>query len=116
MAKALHAKQNVPPHINSEHGESNKLPPPEPGSVWVHKNGNHYAVLDVSSLPDDAKADEFPVTVWYFGSDGRKWHRTLKRWYGSMTLLTPAKFKPGTRLSLVHVTLLLWRAQRKEAQ
>jgi len=85
---------------------------PEPGSVWRHKGGTLYTVLDVTSSPDEAKKDEFPVTVIYIGPDGRKWPRTLKRWYDSMTLVAAAEFTPGTLFSLVNLALIAWRAKR----
>lgn len=86
---------------------------PEPGSVWRHKNGTLYTVLSVTTAPDEAKADEFPVTVVYMGPDGRKWPRTLPRWFASMTLVATAEFKAGTMLSFVHVALLQWDTARK---
>jgi hypothetical protein len=108
----LHVEKTIFDKPTSEHAETNKLPPPEPGSEWVHTKGTIYTVIGVSSPPDDAKADEFPVTVLYVGPDGRKWPRTLKRWYASMTLVKQAKFRPNTLLSHVHVALILWRAQK----
>jgi hypothetical protein len=85
---------------------------PEPGSVWQHKSGTDYTVFAVSSKPDAGKEDDFPVTIFYVGPDGRQWPRPLKRWHGSMTLVSKAPYKPGTLLALVHVTLVMWRAQR----
>lgn len=61
-------------------------PAPEIGSIWRHKNGTEYTVLAVTTAPDDAKADEFPVTVVYRGPDNKRWPRTMARWYASMTL------------------------------
>jgi hypothetical protein len=85
---------------------------PEPGSIWQHKSGTHYTVFAVSSKPDEGKEEDFPVTVFYVGPDGRQWPRPLKRWHGSMTLVSPAPYKPNTLMALVHVTLVLWRAVR----
>lgn len=85
---------------------------PEPGSVWQHKSGAHYTVFAVSSQPDAGKEDDFPVTVFYVGPDGRQWPRPLKRWHGSMTLVSKAPYKPNTLMSLVYVTLVMWRASR----
>jgi hypothetical protein len=101
---------------NTVPAETNKLVFPEAGSVWVHTKGTLYTVVSATSAPEEVKAEEFPVTVLYVGPDGRMWPRSLKRWYASMTLLTPARFKPNTLLSHLHVAFILWRAQRSAQQ
>jgi hypothetical protein len=89
-----------------------QLEVPEPGSVWQHKSGTHYTVVAVSSTPDAGKEEDFPVTVFYVGPDGRQWPRLLKRWHGSMTLVSKAPYKPKSLMSVVYVALVLWRAAR----
>ncbi len=86
---------------------------PEPGSVWVHKGGALYTVLVVTTEPDEDKADEFPVTVLYLGTDGRKWARPLTRWQERMTKVATSEFVPNTLMSFVHIALLQWDVQRK---
>lgn len=70
------------------------LPPedqwPAPGEVWLHRKGEEYTVIAVTSKPDPEKAEKFPVTVFYRGPDGRKWPRKLTSWMKSFTRLRPA--------------------------
>lgn len=88
------------------------LTAPVPTSVWAHTSGRLYTVLMVTSPPDEEKTADFPVSVLYLGSDGRKWVKSLKRWHDSMTPVSGPDFKAGSLMSFVSVALLLWRASR----
>ena len=57
---------------------------PDPGSVWVHTNGNEYTVLMLVN-PCSERQEEDPTTVVYQGSNGRVWFRPLVDWFRSMT-------------------------------
>ena len=57
---------------------------PDPGSVWVHKNGNEYTVLMLTNQCSE-RQEEYPTTVVYQGSNGRVWSRPLVDWFRSMT-------------------------------
>src|ERR1700676_402902 len=53
---------------------------PQVGQFWKHRKEATYQVLGITSEPDEDRADKHPVTVFYQGSDGRRWTRTLDSW------------------------------------
>lgn len=59
------------------------LPPVTKGSVWRHTNGNLYTVIMLTDEPDAGKEGEYPVTVIYYGPDGRCWPKKLSEWHRS---------------------------------
>lgn len=70
-----------------EHGTApaEALPPPAPGSVWVHRSGTEYHVLHLANEPND---DRYPLTVVYQGPNGKVWSRRADDWHRSMTAKT----------------------------
>lgn len=58
---------------------------PKVGETWLHRKGERYTVLGVTSVPEAEKAEKFPRTVFYRGPDGRRWTRTLESWNESFT-------------------------------
>lgn len=77
-------------HILQIHGTSAMTqirPLPVAGQRWLHRKGDVYTVVHVTSEPEDHKAHEFPVTVIYRGPDGRTWPRTLESFLKSFTLI-----------------------------
>ncbi|MBN3839300.1 hypothetical protein [Burkholderia sp. Ac-20349] len=70
---------------------SELIPIPQAGAEYLHRNGNTYTVLLVTSEPDDGeRAEKFPRTVVYRAPDGRVWSRSLERFRTSMALTKAA--------------------------
>jgi hypothetical protein len=63
--------------------EDKLLPDITPGSLWVHRNGNHYTVICITNKPDEPR---YPKTVVYIGSNGQLWSRPASDWHRSMKL------------------------------
>jgi hypothetical protein len=60
-------------------------PVPTPGSVWSHKNGNHYAVILISNAESE-RQDKYPTTVVYQNvENGKVYNRKLSDWHRSMS-------------------------------
>ncbi|MEL4071706.1 hypothetical protein WKW50_16295 [Ochrobactrum sp. GPK 3] len=60
-------------------------PMPTPGSVWSHKNGNHYAVILISNAESE-RQDKYPTTVVYQNvENGKVYNRKLSDWHRSMS-------------------------------
>lgn len=58
---------------------------PRVNSVWSHRNGNVYQVLDYTNVESD-RQDDYPTTVVYRNlDDGRKYSRRLVDWDRSMS-------------------------------
>lgn len=57
------------------------------GSVWEHRNGNRYQVIQVANNCFAHFSQHYPVTVVYKGMDGKVWSRPLSDWHQSMTLV-----------------------------
>jgi len=55
------------------------------GSMWRHKNGNHYQIILLTNMKSE-RPDEYPPTVVYRRmTDGAIWSRPISRWHGSFT-------------------------------
>ena len=61
---------------------------PEPGTRWMHENGNIYTVLLITN-EHAINNDNYPVTVVY-EENNRIWSRPLSRWHRSMIRMESA--------------------------
>ena len=60
-------------------------PTPTPGSVWMHRNGNRYAVVMITNAESE-RQEKYPTTVVYRNvSNGNVYSRKLSDWHRSMT-------------------------------
>lgn len=60
-------------------------PTPTPGSVWKHRNGNHYAVVMIAN-GESERQENYPTTVVYRNvENGNVYSRKLSDWHRSMT-------------------------------
>lgn len=60
-------------------------PTPTPGSVWLHRNGNRYAVVMIAN-GESERQEKYPTTVVYRNiSNGNVYSRKLSDWHRSMT-------------------------------
>jgi NTP pyrophosphatase (non-canonical NTP hydrolase) len=61
---------------------ANRLPEPQPFSLWQHTSGVIYEVLFLTNRCDNPR---YPRTVIYRGSNGNTWSRRADDWHRSMT-------------------------------
>jgi len=55
------------------------------GSKWKHHNGNEYIVYDITNEhAEPERREEYPVTVSYIGSNGKKWSKPLDNFLDRM--------------------------------
>lgn len=60
---------------------------PQIGSVWTHRNGNSYCVVDFTNVENE-RQDEYPTTIIYRNiGNGNKYSRRLDDWDRSMTFV-----------------------------
>ena len=66
------------------------VPLPTPGSLWKHKNGNHYVVRFLTN--DGGLRKGHPVDVVYYtqgyeNDPAKQWSRRLRDWSRSFTFI-----------------------------
>lgn len=63
---------------------------PTPGDLWVHHNGNEYAVIEIAN--DHSDRPEYPRTVIYRGRNGRTWAKTESNFLEKMQFIRELKY------------------------
>lgn len=57
----------------------------EPGTEWLHDNGNRYWIIALCNESADAEnASKYPVTVTYIGENGNIWSKELPNFIARM--------------------------------
>lgn len=76
----------------------------EEDQVWKHTSGTEYTVILIANK--DATKSSYPVTVNYYGPDGKYWAQSLERFVQDKVLLrkrvssvTPAEQELGSWMS-----------------
>lgn len=64
---------------------------PTVGDLWVHHNGNEYAVIEIAN--DHSERTEYPRTVVYRGRNGRTWAKTESNFLEKMQFVRELKHR-----------------------